>query len=386
MREIAITALQEGQRLDRFLQKYMKGAQTGFIYKMLRKKNITLNGRKACGNEKLAAGDLVRLYFADETLKKFTGTAGEDRNASVRMKEGDLSGSPAVRQTDERPGGTYPLRRLDILYEDDQVLLVNKPAGMLTQKARDRDISLNEYAVGYLLRTGFLTPEDLVSFHPSVCNRLDRNTSGIVVIGKTLEALQQLSRMFHDRTGKKYYETLVKGKIASERTLDGFLVKDERRNLVRVLEGGERAADEEKGEPVSWAEKRSVDPAGGLGPGEEAQRIRTRFIPEGWCLDGRASHDLTLLRVELITGRSHQIRAHLASVGHPVVGDPKYGDPARNDYFRRRYGLGHQLLHAFELSFPDMDGKLSKLSGKTFTAPLPEDFQRILEGERLARI
>lgn len=339
MREIQITSLQEGQRLDRMLQKVLRQAPSPFIYRMLRKKNITLNGRRAEGSEKLNAGDVVRLYFSDETMEKFTGEAERQKG-------------------EKRAAGHCPQTHLDILYEDEDVLLVSKPAGMLTQKAKESDISLNEYAVGYLLRSGALTDSDLLSFRPSVCNRLDRNTSGIVVIGKNISALQQLSRMFHDRTGQKFYETLVRGKITEERTLDGWLIKDEQTNHVRVL---------------------SED------AGHGAQRICTRYLPEGWCLDGRASHDMTLLRVELVTGRSHQIRAHLASEGHAVIGDPKYGDRPGNEFFRRKYGLKHQLLHAGEISFPRMEGSLAHLSGRTFRAPLPDDFSRILQEEGLVR-
>ena len=141
MKEIKITSLEAGQRLDRVLQKYLSRASAGFLYKMLRKKNITLNGKKAEGKEKLKEGDTIRLYFAQETLEKF-----------APQKESD----------------DWPRTRLDIVYEDDQILLLNKPAGMLTQKAAPSDVSLNEYAIGYLLDSGALTAESLASFRPSV--------------------------------------------------------------------------------------------------------------------------------------------------------------------------------------------------------------------------
>ena len=334
MKEIIITSQEEGQRLDRLLQRYLSNASSGFLYKMLRKKNITLNGRKADGTEKLVQGDTIRLFFADETLRKFTG------------------------QTDE---ARYPQTNLDIVYEDDHILLVNKPAGMLSQKAEPSDVSLNEYAIGYLLHTGAVTPESLAVVKPSVCNRLDRNTSGIVAVGKSSAGLRELSAMFRDRTVHKFYLTLVIGRIDREAVIDGILFKDEKTNMVTVKK---------------MEESMDSDPAG--------QRICTRYVPVAHRSDSDVRHELTLLEVELITGRSHQIRAHLSSTGHPVVGDPKYGSSRRNDYFRREYDLRGQFLHAARIVFPQMDGTLSYLSGRQFTAPLPGKLARIIEGEHLS--
>ena len=333
MKEIIITAPEEGQRLDRILQRYLSRASSGFIYKMLRKKNITLNGKKASGNEKLGAGDVIRLFFADDTLAKFTQTPDSSR---------------------------YPVRKLDILYEDDHILLVNKPAGMLTQKAEPSDVSLNEYAIGYLLDRGVITPDSLSVFKPSVCNRLDRNTSGIVAVGKTAAALRELSAMFRERTLHKYYRTLVVGALTQEAEIEGVLYKDEKTNTVTVR-------------PVP----------GSMEEASDGHLIKTRYVPVKLRSDPDGRHELTLLEVELITGRSHQIRAHLASIGHPVVGDPKYGSSRRNEYFRREYGLKGQLLHAGRLVFPQLKEELAYLSGREFTAPVPKLFSDILRGEHL---
>ena len=377
MKEITITSLEAGQRLDRVLQKYLSRASAGFLYKMLRKKNITLNGKKAEGKEKLKEGDTIRLYFAQETLEKF-----------APQKESD----------------DWPRTRLDIVYEDDQILLLDKPAGMLTQKAAPSDVSLNEYAIGYLLDSDALTTESLASFRPSVCNRLDRNTSGIVAVGKTTAALQELSAMFRDRTIHKYYQALVIGKVEKEATIDAYLVKDEGKNEVRIIPSQMSDVREkpdgnllrQNSNPKNADEDRHLSQK----PDDtiEGRRIRTRYIPlalnendfltehentERSLSQHAATHDLTLLEIELITGRTHQIRAHLSSVGHPIAGDPKYGSRRRNEYFAREYGLHRQLLHAGRIVFPQTDGILAYLGGRSFAAKLPEDFERVLAGERI---
>lgn len=378
MKEIEITALQAGQRLDHLLSRYLKEAHSGFIYKMLRKKNITLNGKKATGSEKLCEGDAVRLFFADDTLRKFTGQA-------------PAGGQAAVRGRDRRHAEAQTAGRLDVLYEDTDVLLVNKPAGMLTQKARPEDVSLNEYALQYLLGEGAVTPDDLLTFRPSVCNRLDRNTSGIVAIGKTIAGLQALSRIFRDRSVSKCYKALVLGHLEGEKTIDGWLLKDERTNKVTVLpeemSGAQRIYT--RYDPVGYLTLTQGGrvPAGiSAGSTAHAGKGQEGKAPEGRApagtvqpADGRKALELTLLDVDLLTGRSHQIRAHLSSIGHPLAGDPKYGSRRLNDLLRRKYGITRQLLHAERITFPDMEGRLRHLSGRTFTAPLPEDFARLTD-------
>ena len=219
---------------------------------------------------------------------------------------------------------------------------------MLTQKARPEDVSLNEYMVSWLLNTGRLTKEGLRRQRPSVCNRLDRNTSGIVAAGKSLAALQQLSTMFRERSLKKYYLCLVHGRVTEARRISGFLSKDERTNRVRVQRAGERRS-----------------------PQKEEARIETEYRPL------RTGDGVTLLEVHLITGKTHQIRAHLAAEGHPIIGDYKYGMRSVNDSFKKEYGLSTQLLHSCRLCFPECTGALSNLSGREITAPVPDLFRRI---------
>ena len=219
---------------------------------------------------------------------------------------------------------------------------------MLSQKAAAEDVSLVEHLIAYLLKTGQISEEALATFRPSVCNRLDRNTSGIVAAGKSLAALQQLSTMFRERSLKKYYLCLVHGRVTEARRISGFLSKDERTNRVRVQRAGERRS-----------------------PQKEEARIETEYRPL------RSGDGVTLLEVHLITGKTHQIRAHLAAEGHPIIGDYKYGMRSVNDRFKREYGLSTQLLHSCRLCFPECTGALSELSGREITAPVPDLFRRI---------
>ena len=327
MREIIINSNEAGQRLDKFLSKYMSLAPKSFFYKMLRKKNITLNAKKASGQEKLCEGDAVKLFLSDETIEKFTERKSVSQQKGIAKAE------------------------LDILYEDRNTIFINKPAGVLSQKTSKDDISLVEYVIGYLLESHQITEEELRTFHPSVCNRLDRNTSGIVAAGKTLAALQELGAMFRDHSVKKYYLCLVAGTVSRGARISGFLTKDPRTNTVtfsRTAVGN-------------------------------AARIETEYRPVS------AGEGVTLLEVHLITGKTHQIRAHMASQGHPIIGDYKYGDRKVNDRYREKYGLVSQLLHSVRLCIPDCSGALSGLSGKVITAPLPELFQKICEDKKIQR-
>lgn len=316
MQEIQITEQEAGQRLDKLLAKYLNLAPKSFFYKMLRKKNITLNGKKAAGNEKLAKGDCVKLFLSDETIQKFSEVFSE-----------------------------YTEEELDILYEDSDVILINKPVGMLSQKASSADQSLVEHLISYLVRSGALTEEDLKTFRPSICNRLDRNTSGIVAAGKTMAGLQALNQLFHDRSIGKYYLCLAKGEIRSSSRAEGWLKKDSDTNQVEIL-------------------KQEVP---------ESVYIATEYRPI------KSNHGVTLLEVHLITGKTHQIRAHLASLGHPLIGDPKYGDARINQEYRKRYQVRSQLLHAARLKFPICEGALKEVSQKEFQAPLPDLFLRIVK-------
>lgn len=320
MQEIKVTANEAGQRLDKLLAKYLNEAPKSFLYKMLRKKNIVLNGKKATGNEKLVCGDSVKLFLADETIAKFSHTV-------IQKTKGTL----------------------DILYEDSDVLVINKPVGMLSQKAEAKDRSVVEYLITYLLESGQLTEKNLRSFKPSICNRLDRNTSGLLVCGKSLKGLQRMGEIFRERSMKKFYRCIVAGEVKEAVHIQGYLVKDEKTNRVSI--------------------SRTEVPG--------SQPIETEYRPI------ERLRRSTLLEVHLITGRTHQIRAHLASEGHPILGDYKYGTEAINRYYKERYQLSSQLLHAYRLEMPDKIEGLEQLAGKIFLAPLPKKFEQIVERERI---
>ena len=325
MRTLEIGKNQAGQRLDKYLKKYFREAPDSFLYRMLRKKNILLNEKKAAGGEKLKEGDTIRLYLAEETIEKFRGNPDP---ADSRRKQGRTA--------------------LDVIYQDEDVIIINKPAGMLSQKAGAKDVSLVEHLIGYLLDTGGITREELATFRPSVCNRLDRNTSGLVLAGKSLKGLQELSLALKERTVKKYYICLAKGALERHGHFRGYLTKETAGNRVRI-----RTEEEEGASPVE-----------------------TAFVPL-W-----SSGTCTLLKVELITGRTHQIRSHLASLGHPLAGDPKYGDAGWNRKLAKEYGLKRQFLHAYELDFSGMGGGLAQLEKARFTAPLPADLTMVLKNMR----
>lgn len=323
MKNLIIRPNESEQRLDKFLKKYLREAPGSFIYKMLRKKNILLNGKKAAGNEKLHTGDEVRLYLADETIEKFLGKKEKSMEQTVLDK-----------------------KVLDIIYEDEHILIINKPAGLLSQKADPADISLVEYITDYLLNSRQFTKEELHTFHPAVCNRLDRNTSGLVVAGKSLTGLQVFGKLFKERTLKKYYLCIVYGKITESSHIKGYLYKDKNTNKVQVMNSPKN---------------------------KEAVSIETEYLPYAY------NEACTLLCVHLITGRTHQIRAHLASIGHPLMGDYKYGNRKTNDRYKEIFGITSQMLHAYELELPHIDGELLALSKRSFKAPLPDIFKRVIK-------
>lgn len=324
MRAYIINELEAKQRFDKYLRKLFKNTGSGYIYKMLRKGTIKLNGKKAKGNEIIEVGDEVKLYMTDETIDEYTGKYQQDVPEFDEYKE-------AYRK--------YK-KHIQIVYEDKHILIIDKPIGILSQKAEKNDISCNEWFIGYLLRTNAITVEQLQTFKPSICNRLDRNTSGLLICGKTLLGSQKMNELIKERSIKKIYTTFVKGRFDKKVSVSGYLKKDHFTNKVTVM-------DEMT---------------------DGSERIETIFTPVKW------TDDISYIEVELVTGKTHQIRAHIASLGHPILGDYKYGDAKFNEQNTKKR---HQLLHAYRLEMPYLDGKFQHLSRKVFVAEEPVYYDTI---------
>ncbi len=367
MREVIISEREEGQRLDRYLEKYMPDAPKSFFYKMMRKKNIVLNGKKVSGSERIQTGDQIKLFLADETIEGFRSgkkarevdLGAQHLSQAKRPTNGAQHLSQAKRPTNgarqmpqakrlekgarqgkiELQQGHYDrnLPPLQIVYEDAQFLVVNKPVGVLSQKADRNDRSIVEQITDYLADNA---ADD--TFRPGICNRLDRNTSGLIVAGKTVRALQDMNKRFKERTICKYYLCVVHGSVSKKQYLKGYLEKDSRTNKVTVRQQ----------------------------PGPNSVPIATEYLPlQQGMYQGES---FTLLQVHLITGKSHQIRAHLASIGHPLVGDVKYSTKRASAFDREQLHQRVQLLHAWQLIFT--------AHGKEYVwkAELPDNFAQVL--------
>lgn len=346
MVDFQINNNEAGQRFDKYLKKILKEAPDSFIYKMLRKKNITLNGKKAEGKEILSLGDEVKIFLADETFEKFSGKKLSKVN-QTNMMEGI-----SQKECKQYQNAYHTLSDITIIYEDENVLICNKPAGILSQKASANDISVNEWLLGYLLEKKAVTPESMSFFKPSVCNRLDRNTSGMVVCGKSLIGSQYLSRIIKEKRLEKYYYCIVPGTINMHERVSGYLWKNQKTNKVSIYkEIDEIPKDKQK----------------------DASYIDTKFVTDV------SQNNHTLIEAQLFTGKTHQIRAHLSSLGHPIIGDCKYGDEKINNKYKK-YGIKGQMLHAYKLVFPAIEEEqLRNLSEKTIICPMPDVFHAVLE-------
>jgi len=334
MRILKVSESEAGGRLDKFLKRYLFGAPQSFVYKMLRKKNIRLNGGKAEPSSLLGCGDEITLFLSDETIDGF--------------RKGAAKEAPLLEKENARPALSS---FCSIVYEDDQLLVVSKRAGVLTQQSKAGEYTLNEALLDYVKSRGSGEGSGLhTSFRPSVMNRLDRNTTGLVTFAKTPACARLLASMLRERSLKKYYLAAVSGTVDGPAVREAWLSKDEKSNRAVLC------------------------PA----PCEGGAHIRTAYRPLG------SEGGNTLLQVDLMTGRTHQIRAHLAFLGHPVLGDPKYGDSAALRRLRSIYGIHAQMLHSYELCFPERcEAPLEHLSGKVLSAPVPPNFQKLFPHMKL---
>lgn len=313
MKEIVVSKNEEGKRFFALLCSYMTNAPGAVLHKAIRNKNITLNGSKVKEDYRVKANDTIQVFFSDETFDKFCGD--DKKNEYIERIENTSAD-------------------IDVLFENDDFLAVDKKAGILSQKAADTDISINEMIISYLLKTNKINSDTLKNFRPSAVNRLDRNTSGIVLFGKTMEGLQFLSEGLRERTIHKYYKALVIGRMEKTGEFSAYLSKDAASNKV-VIRNSEF--------------KNSV-------------LIKTKIIDCEYI----KKHDLTLVSIELLTGKTHQIRALMSHLGHPILGDPKYGKRADNN----KYKVKRQLLHAYKVLIPQKDIVIE--------ASIPSDFEKVI--------
>ena len=295
MREIKIHKNEDNQRIDRFLKKYLDEATLGFIYKMLRKKNIKLNGQKAKPEDLVVEGDTIQLYLSEDTIEKFIG----------KKKQPKSKLTP------------------NIVYEDNVV----------------------DSMISYLIEKGEYVPRIEKTFTPSICNRLDRNTSGLIIGAKNYDSLKMVNESIREQHIRKLYKAIVKGRVNKDFKGESYLIKDERKNKVKVLNHQEGGAK--------------------------------KIITKGKVL--KTSSLYSLLEIDLITGRTHQIRAYLSSLGHPLIGDRKYGDPKINNYFKSKYELENQWLHAYRIDFDGLSGNLEYLNGESFQVEMKDEFLEIEE-------
>ena len=318
MQELIINKNDDGQRLDRFLLKYLSEAPRGFVFKMLRKKNIKLNGSKAKPEDLVYDGDKIQLYLGDDTIEKFKGKIDINK---ISMD-------------------------LRVIYEDENIICVNKMAGILSHSSENnREKNIVDGIVNYLIAKGDYNPRLEHNFIPGICNRLDRNTSGVILGGKNYESMKNLNQSMREYRIARFYRTIVVGRLEEPIELVDYIVKDEKKNKVSL------AASNVEG----------------------AKKIVTRIRPL------KTNGDYTLLEIELITGRTHQIRVHLSSIGHPIIGDRKYGRAGINKIFRDKYSLEDQFLHGYRLEFLDPVGNLAYLKGREIIAESHGDMKKIEE-------
>lgn len=305
MRSITVGRNDAGQRLDKFLSKAVKGLPTSLLYKYIRTKKIKVNRARTQQSYMLCEGDEIQLFIREE----FFASPETDQSALFRI----------------RP-------KLNILYEDEHILLLNKRPGVLVHEdTAAAENTLIMHVKAYLAQKGEYDPEAEQSFAPALCNRIDRNTGGIVIAAKTAEALRVMNEKIRNDEVRKFYLCAVHGCPKPRRaTLTAWLRKNSEDNLVEI-------SDVRK-------------------PGFKEIITKYRVL--------REREDKSLLEVELVTGRTHQIRAHMAHVGHPLVGDGKYG-VNRDD---REKGYKHQALYAFrlEFAFREDSGALQYLNGRSF--------------------
>ena len=305
---------EEGQTLEKFVKKVLSEAPLSFIYKLFRKKDVKVNGHWQDKKYLISSGEEISIYITNSQLDEFK------RQVESKQVE-DISNW--------------------IIYEDENILLVNKPRGVLVQKNSEDSNALDEMVISYLINKGEYNPNKNLGYKPAPAHRLDRNTAGIVVFGKNIATLRYLSEALNDKSViSKRYLALVKGEIDKDGEINVPLLKNSKTQRVIVSNEG----------------KPSIT------------RYKVVEIFKGY----------TLLEVELLTGRTHQIRVHMAYINHPVVGDSKYGDYELNKLLESKYNFKNQFLEAYQLDFHKLNNPLKYLSGRSFKISLNDEFLNLI--------
>ena len=309
MIQIEISSNDQNKRLDKFVKKYLSKAPDSFIYKLFRKKDVKVNKKPKPIDYITQVGDVITIYITKEQEESFIEKKNVETSSSMDFK---------------------------VIYEDDNILVVNKPTNLLVHDGDDKlknDDTLTKQVLNYLISTNAYNPSKENIFIPSLAHRIDRNTSGLVVFGKTSIALQELFKAFKNHDGMdKEYETLVCGKVTEKGKMEAKLIKNEKTKIV------------------------NVDETNGL-------KALTLYTPI------KVYEDVSLLSVKILTGRTHQIRVHLKHINHPLVGDQKYGN-RNSDMLAKKYHMNGYFLHAKKLCFHNLENELAYLNDKEFVAPL----------------
>lgn len=311
MLEINVNENNENQRLDKYLLKYLNKAPKSFIYKMLRKKNIKLNGKRALGNEIILLNDVISIYLSDKTINLFK------ENKKISKTQQDFK----------------------IIYEDKNLIICYKPLNIISQPdIKNKNNSLNDQLIFYLYQKDEYKKSS--DFTPSICNRLDRNTSGIVVFGKNLRSLQDLNKAFKEQQIDKFYLTAVYGIIKEKGAIKVYHKKEHNKAIIS---------------------KNHI---------EGSKKVITEYEPL------KIKNNKTLLKIKLITGKCHQIRASFEYIGYPIIGDKKYNKNEKDDIFN----LKNQFLHCYKICFNHKNTSLDYLYKKNFLCKyMDKSFKDVLK-------
>lgn len=305
MRSVTVEEKHSNMRIDKYLREIFPNLSFGAMQKALRKKDIKVNGIRIRQDYTVMPGDCLEIYIVDDIL------GGKDEKDGNKLKKGFV-----------------------VVYEDANILIVNKEQGIPVHPDREQSSdTLIDLVQDFMKTKGDYTPGDPSSFPPALCHRLDRNTGGLVILAKNRQSLDIIIDKMETREIKKYYQCLVKGRMKNQnQQLKAYLQKDENKSKVFI---------------------------------NDSKSPGSLEIITGYCvLDYRTDIDVSRLEIELVTGRTHQIRAHLAHVGHPVIGDGKYGTNAVN----RPLGAKFQALWAYKIKFDfkNAGGHLNYLNGREF--------------------